>query len=104
MVSSWTSLRSLYFSFSFCRRGNSSRHPPHQEAQKLRRVTLPFRSARLQGVPPKSGSSNEGRGSLAFANVRREGAARAAARCPYPVEQRFSILAVSYQSFSPIAP
>jgi hypothetical protein len=48
------SARSLYFSISFCRRGNSSRQNPHQDAQKFKNVVLPFKAPRFQDLPLKS--------------------------------------------------
>jgi hypothetical protein len=40
----------------------ASRHDPHQDAQKFRKVVLPFRAARFQVLPFRSASSKAGNG------------------------------------------
>src|SRR5258706_6674072 len=82
-VRNWTSERSRYFSANFCKRGNSSRQNRHQEAQKLRKVTLPLSAARFQSLPVTSLISNGGNGSLTCFQAIAE--VSAAAGRPYQV-------------------
>src|ERR1035438_8214631 len=82
-VKNWISGRSLYFSSNFSRRGNSSRKNPHQDAQKFKKVVLPFKDARVHVFPFKSVSSKAGKGSLASSQVSVAWVARVLACCPY---------------------
>src|SRR5216683_6029884 len=86
-VRNCTSGLSLYFSVNFCRRGNSSRQYPHQEAQKFKNVTLPFRDSTVQVLSFKSTSSNGGTGSFASSQLRVTDRASSFARRPYHIVQ-----------------
>src|SRR5216683_4813953 len=83
-VRNCTSGLSLYFSVNFCRRGNSSRQYPHQEAQKFKNVTLPFRDSTVQVLPFKSTSSNGGTGSFASSQLKSDGLCQFICTPPVP--------------------
>src|SRR5216683_139102 len=55
--------RSLYLFCSSTRSGISARQGPHQVAQKFRRMTLPWESARVTGLPSRPVSLKSGAGS-----------------------------------------
>src|SRR5262249_25138194 len=94
-----TCLRSLYFSISFCRRGNSSRQRLHHSAQKFKNTTLLFNDSRFQVLPVRSASSKAGRGSVEGSQRRVVDCATSFARRPYHAAQPSSVPPRFNQSF-----